>query len=167
MGGSIRQGLKAQRGAQVCEHRHLFAQAQEPRFGAFIPRRARPLRTANRAHQHGVCGLGGGDGFIGDRHARSVQACPAEGGFGHGQIWPKGLGDALGLRGHFGADPVAGQQQQGLVHKRDIKPGRRAGSSGPFAPALGALFGDPAAQPAKGGGLLAGGLDEPAFGALA
>jgi hypothetical protein len=77
--GGVGQGFEAIGGAQVGEHVHRLAQAQQAGFRAQVARGARPLRAADGAHQHRVAGDGPVADLVQQRRAVGVIAGAAIG----------------------------------------------------------------------------------------
>ncbi len=132
---------KALRRAQVGEHAHPGAKAEQPSLGALVVRLAGPLRSADRAHQHRVGRLRKAKCRVGQRYAVGVDRRAAEPGGGHRHVEVvlrvEPLDDARGLRRDFGADPVAGEEKEGLGHAPSLtaggvtRHGRRTKKGGP------------------------------------
>jgi len=65
-------------GPQVSKDAHAFAQGEQPLLGAHLGRWVVPFWPADRAEQHGVRLLAGGQGFIGQRRAVGVDRAAAD-----------------------------------------------------------------------------------------
>ena len=109
------------RRAQVGEYAHAGAQGQQPCLGPHGIRLPGPLRPADRAHQHRIGGLGGSKRCRRQRHPVDIDCRAAEARLGHDDIESGGgvqlLDDTRRLTRHFGADAVAGEEEQGFGHR--------------------------------------------------
>ena len=110
------QRVEADRGAQVCEQAEVFAQAEQGRLGAFGVGNARPSRAAHRAEEHGVRvhrllhrGFGDGRAVLVVGRAADEVAVDLE---LRARLGVEPGDDALDLGHHFGADAVAGEEEQ-------------------------------------------------------
>ncbi len=114
-------GPKQNAGRRLAKTAMPLRSASSPASGRSVARRARPFRiadgAADRAHQHGVGGLGRRQGLVGEGHAVFVEAGAAEGALVDHEVVGDALGDAARFGGNLRADTVAGQQQQRLAHR--------------------------------------------------
>ncbi len=114
----------AHRGAQVREQAEFLAQAKQPRLGPRIIRDAVPLRTANRAEDHGVgshCLRHGRIGnallarVIGGTADQALLGLEMRNAF---RVQP--ADQAIHLGHYFGADTVTGEKQQFMGRHRKV-----------------------------------------------
>ena len=117
--GEIGKGVETLRRAQVGEQVHLLAQPQQPAFGLQAEIEHIILRPAHRTQQHGIGRLRPFHRFIGQGRAVGIIGTAAH--------QPLGQVEMDGARGgepadhlahlchHFGADAVAGQDEDGRV----------------------------------------------------
>ena len=76
--GGVGERVKDHRRAQISEQLHLLAQPQNAALGAQLERQRIPLRSANRAKQHGIAGDRLGQGPVGQRDTRLVEGSPTD-----------------------------------------------------------------------------------------
>jgi len=110
--GGVGQRAETDGRAQVGEHPHAGAQAQQTCFRPLVAGHVGPLGAAHRTHQHRLGRLGGRQGLVAERDAELVIAAPAEGPLVERHVG-RDLPPPPGAPArHFGPDPVAGQEQQ-------------------------------------------------------
>ena len=111
-------------GAQVGEHAHALAQGEQALFGAAGRLNAVPLGAADAAHEHGVRGVAGGEGFVGEGHAEGVDGRAAELALIEGEAVTVDGGDFFQhfdrLRDDLRADVIAGEGDDMGVHGNDL-----------------------------------------------
>ena len=99
---------------QVGEEPQLFSDLQQPGFGARLGRRVGPFRSADGAQQDRVRSAAGFDGFFRQRVSGFIDRDATDFVRLKGEFMTEDFGDFLedasGLLGDFGADAVAGQQ---------------------------------------------------------
>ena len=110
--GGVGERIEAQGRTQVGEHLHAGAKGQQAGFRALVAGGVGPLRPAHRAHQHRLGGLGGGERLLGQRDPVLVIGRAAEQPLGDLQVGGEHAGDLAHLGDHFGADAVAGQEEE-------------------------------------------------------
>jgi len=118
-------GVPGQRGidlhrAQVGEQVEVLAQLEQALLRADRRGGVGPLRPADRAEQHGVGALAGGQRVVGERVPYGVDGAAAHHAFVVGEGVPVALGDAVEhaprLRDDLRADPVAGESHDRCLH---------------------------------------------------
>jgi len=112
----LRQRRIAHRGTQIGEQAELLAQAQQPGLGPDVIGHAVPLRPADRTEDHGIGGTSHGHGRIGNALlARIIGRTTDQALLGRKMrdaLRVEPVDQPLHLRHHFGADAVAGEQQE-------------------------------------------------------
>ncbi len=132
----------ADRRAQIGEEREILAQTQKARFRPHVIGHVVPFRPADRTEDDGVGGIRLGHRLLGDRHFMRVVANAADESFlgveAGDALRVEEIDQPLHLGHHFGADAVAGEQQEFMgrhwirlaIHCPRIAKGRERGWQG-------------------------------------